>query len=285
MKAWINGITAQAITIQDRGLAYGDGFFTTLLVKQHTPIHWTAHWQRLDLSAQRLGFPKLDPSILWSQLTLALAEANDGLNVIKIIITRGVGGQGYTPPHLEDTHPNILIQLLPFPMPGLPKNSQAWPEFQLKVVLSQIQLSHQTHLLAGLKHLNRLENVLARQALPTFCEEAVMMDEQQQVISGTQANLVVLKNQVLYTPDLGRSGVQGTFLTALAQYAMSIGYQFKVKSLCWEDLITADELWMCNAVRGVMPIIQLEQQSFNIQQGQKVNQQIQTLLWEAACKN
>jgi len=292
MKTWVNGIETDQISLQDRGLAYGDGFFTTLLAKGTTPIHWSAHWARLALSAKRLGFPPLNEATLWTQLKTALAgsvgshNAQHDLSVMKIIITRGQGGQGYLPPSLENTQPNIIFQHLPFPGQFSAKNAQAWPEFQLKLGWSEIVLGHQTSVLVGLKHLNRLENVLARQRMPTDCDDVLMIDEEGWVISSTQANLVLLKQKVLYTPDLSRAGVKGTFLTALLNHATDFGYEVKITPLNRADVCQADEIWLCNAVRGLMPVMQLEQQSFTIEQGQRMNQIIQTRLWEATqCKN
>ena len=192
--------------------------------------------------------------------------------VIKILVTRGEGGAGYQPLSAEQSQPNVWITTLPYPTKGAEKraledglkddfngqnslkNHQAWWFFGLKSTVSEVVLAQQP-LLAGIKHLNRLENVLARQALADSAfQEAVMCDGNGQLVCGTQSNLVIRLNDEWLTPDLSQAGVLGTCLRSLPEVMRAQGESLRVAALSLEDLAEAEEMFFCNAVRGIMPV-------------------------------
>lgn len=166
-----------ALPLNDRGLAYGDGVFETVLVRDGTPLLWDAHLARLTRGCERLGFPapqrdELDP---------LPARAPAGLSVLKLIVTRGSGGRGYMAP--ADPEPRLLVQHLPF----APAESR-WRE-GVRVRHCALRLGIQPRL-AGLKHLNRLENVLARDEWsdPDIAE-GLLCDSEGRIIEATCMNL------------------------------------------------------------------------------------------------
>ena len=254
---WVNGEPTVALPLCDRGLQYGDGFFTTALSVNHQLCHAAAHWKRLQQHAERLHFPTINWSQLknWTHQALAAAPK---VAVVKIILTRGCGGRGYAPP--EAAQPHFIVQVS-----GYPASQEAlqdwenWHFFQNPADISAIVLQTRwgvNSALAGMKHLNRLENVLARQELAameeTF-EEGVMLNERERVISGTQSNLVLYRAGLWWTPRLGDSGVVGTTLQGLK----TILPIHELMNIYLDDLKKAESLFVCNAVRGVWAVREL----------------------------
>lgn len=289
-QAWRNGEPLPDANL-DRALMYGDGFFTSLLLVEGRIANWAAHQARLLQSQQRLGFPELNWVALFSDLkALVASRPPQALEVVKVLVTRGLGGRGYQPP--EAARPVVYLQRLPFPdtqaTSALMVDSKHWPLFELFLTVSPVEAARQSQL-AGLKHLNRLDNVLARQALAdTDFDEAIMLDGAGAVIGATQANLVVLQNGRLLTPDLTHSGVKGTCLqslnTALAQAGLDT--QVEEASLTLQACLEAESIFCCNGIRGIMPVKQFQtrdlatepvqaiaQAWFNWQQGQLTDPQ------------
>lgn len=265
---WLNG-KALELSQLDRGLLYGDGFFTTILLVQGQISNWHAHWQRLETSAKRLGFSQLSESILLTNLKEAIIGRQEILerSVAKIIVTRGEGGRGYQPP--EHPTPNIYIQLLPYPDTTNAdwiesELNGSWPIFVQQVTWSRINCAS-TPSLAGIKHLNRLENVLAQQQLqPLRFSEAVMQDIEGGCISGTQAGLALVQGDSIVFADTSCSGVKSTGLELLQ--SAGHGYAMETNKITRQQLLAADEIFLCNAIRGVMPVVSLDEKHFPIQQ-------------------
>lgn len=261
--------------LMDRGLLYGDGFFTTLLVENGQIANWSAHWWRLKNSAQRLKFPVLSETEVRHQLAklLPTLDSQQTHHVVKILVTRGQGGKGYQP--LAMPQPAIYVQALPFPHYAT-KNSQAWPLFTVKMKLSSVRYGQQP-LLAGLKHCNRLENVLAREALlSTEFDEALMLGQAGQVVSASQSNLVLIKGRNLTTPELSDNGVLGTCLSNLPKVLSMddclANWRWQIRAVALEEVYQADEIFCCNAVRGVMPVTQFESQAYSTTKGHQIAQ-------------
>ena len=254
---WVNGEPTEALPLCDRGLQYGDGFFTTALSVNHQLCHAQAHWQRLKQHAERLYFPALDWSQLqsWTDQALAAAPATLKVAVVKMILTRGCGGRGYAPPEIAQT--NFIVQISDYPASEeTMRDWENWDFFQNPAEISATVLQTRwgvSSALAGMKHLNRLENVLARQELaamePTF-EEGVMLNERDRVVSGTQSNLVLYRAGLWWTPSLEHSGVAGTTLQGLK----AILPIHELMNIHLDDLKMAESLFVCNAVRGVWAV-------------------------------
>jgi len=270
MQTWVNGKLQTKLSVKDRGVQYGDGFFTTMLVMQDTLYNWSAHWWRLQESAARLGFPALEESIIRAEIQAVLDEFIELQSIqkhpniqhenqqaclnplaVKLIITRGEGGKGYQAP--LSVNPTRIIQIT-----GHPSFEQAvdFSVFQAPIELGVCQtLCAIQPQLAGLKHLNRLENVLARnELLVSNVTEAIMLNAHSEMVCATQANLFLIKGQQLMTPLLVNSGVAGTTRYQMPKIAQVCGLDYHEQTLTLEDLQSADELFLTNALRGIMPI-------------------------------
>ncbi len=246
---------------------YGDGFFTTMLCYQQRLTNWSAHWHRLHTSAQRLGFPALDQQQVLSQLAPALAESEESA-VIKLVITRGQGS-GYAPPTAISYH-DLNFIVVRSPAPAYSHTSRSG----LKLILCKTPVSSNP-VLAGIKHLNRLDNVLARaEVVKAGADEGVMLDAAGLLVSGTQSNLVLVKGKHLMTPRLDSAGVSGTCLASLPQALKQagFGYQWQQAQLTLADLDQADAAFMCNAVRGVQAVQSFQSRNFNLKLIQPINQ-------------
>ncbi len=260
----INGVERSTISAVDRGLMYGDGLFETIKLVKGEPQNWSLHLQRLSRGAERLGITMPDGELLLSELralskarvrpqTMPLVGARPQLQVrgqpqalAKIVLTRGVGGRGYYPQKLQPTR---IIQL--FPWPELPVENACGG---VRVRICQLQLAHQPAL-AGLKHLNRLENVIARgEWEDAEIAEGLMQDQQGNFIEGTMSNLFVVKDHVLYTDPLQQCGVAGVMREHIIELAQQQGIGVQLQQINQASIETADELFLCNAVIGIWPI-------------------------------
>lgn len=281
--SWYNGqpLTEKQLCFDggllDRGLQYGDGFFTTLFLLDGEVVNWPAHLKRIQQSAERLKFQSLNLTKLiedFSCFVGSLVDSNEAASermALKILVTRGFGGKGYQPAKKNQESANWIFQAMPCPSVGgvafeslieskethsLDDVHPAWQIFPQKLTLSDVCYGQQP-LLAGLKHLNRLENVLARQALiETSFDEAVMCNLSGECVSATQSNLLWICENTIYTPELTLCGVSGTTLPVVLDLAKSQGYQVQVGRFHLDVLNQAEEILLCNALRGVMPVTQ-----------------------------
>ena len=239
--ALIDGHPATELPIADRGWHYGDGVFRTLRVHAGRAQAWPAHWQRLARDCQRLYLPPPDQRELRADLERLFADGGDG--VAKIIVTRGAGGRGYAPPE----PPRIRRAVLRYPLPDAAGQA-------LTVGVSSLRLGRNPAL-AGVKHLNRLEQVLARrEAVAAGWDEALMRDERGQVICGNMSNLFLVRGQELHTPELTHAGVIGATRQRLRAAAHAAGVVCRETTVSLNDCIAADELFLCNSVFGVRAI-------------------------------
>jgi 4-amino-4-deoxychorismate lyase len=230
-----------ALDPHDRGLAYGDGVFETILIHRGAPVWWDAHLARLRRGCATLGIASLDPGFLRRECD-ALAT-NCARGVFKVIVTRGVGERGYAPP--SDAPPTIVLSLLNAP-PLAPRNG-------LNLRWCDTRLAIQPRL-AGIKHLNRLEQVLARtEWSDAAIHEGLQCDTAGRVVSATSANLFVLRDGRWLTPPVADCGIAGVCRGwILAQVAESVEAM-----LTRVDVESADAVVLCNAVRGILPVAAL----------------------------
>ena len=246
---WINGETTTTIALTDRGLHYGDGLFTTLAIRHGEPLLWSHHWQRLLAGCHQLQIPPPAPQPLLQALRqLAVGRSRA---VVKLILTRGSGGRGYLPP-LSVTISRIVAC---YPWPNYPVTN--WRD-GVRLHWCRTRVGRSSPALAGLKHLNRLEQVIARAEWrdPTLAE-GVMCDQQGRVIEGTMSNLLLLRGDELLTPSLQQSGVRGVMRDQLLQLATTLGLTIRKQSLLPSALLSGDELMICNSVIGLWPVREL----------------------------
>jgi 4-amino-4-deoxychorismate lyase len=245
----INGVASTQLDARDRGLHYGDGVFTTLRVRAGAAVLWPAHVARLQAGCERLRIAPLDVTQLGSEVARACAGAARG--VLKIIITRGVGGRGYAPPH--DSVPTRIVAL--YPWPDFPE--QNW-HAGVAVRVNSTRLAR-SPALAGIKHLNRLEQVLARAEWnDAAIAEGLMLDEFDQVIEATAANVFAVRAGAVLTPTLGTCGVAGVMRAEIMALVHAVGQPVRECSLSLDDVRHADEIFLTNSVIGVWPVRELD---------------------------
>lgn len=251
MKMLINGSSNTAISVMDRGFLYGDGAFETLIVIDGKPILLPQHLARLQAACQLLKI-SFDANLARDEL-LGLSKHALGRQVAKIIITRGEGGRGYKP-DLKTT-PTRIIQLFDPISPSLIENEET---SGLCITVCQHRLS-QSVALAGVKHLNRLDQVLASAELEEGFDEGLCLDIEGNVIEGTKSNLLVFNNGVVSSPDLSLSGVKGIMLLEMSKLLAREDHPIQIRKLTIDDVLEADEVILCNSVFGVSPVIKLVQ--------------------------
>lgn len=246
----INGNFNQAISPFDRGFAYGDGVFRTIKMVGGLPQHWPQHYQKLvaDCAAINIVCPSAELLMSdLSQLFLADSETENHAAVAKIIITRGEGNRGYTPPAI--TAPTRVV--LKSDLPDYPESRFS---DGVTLMVCETRLAAQPKL-AGIKHLNRLENVLARMEWhnPDIAE-GIMLDMQANVIECTAANIFARFGDVLLTPDLRQCGVAGITRQRVLDLAPALSLKASVEAFNLEKLYQADEVVICSSLYGAWQV-------------------------------
>lgn len=244
MQAWVDGVGADVLALNNRGLAYGDGLFETVAVSAGRPSLLSHHLDRLALGCQRLSIDA-DVDLVREELCRYAAMMGDG--VLKLILTRGDSPRGYAVS--AGVAPRRILQGSPVPVYPV-----EYAEQGVRLFECQTRLAEQP-LLAGLKHLNRLEQVLARSEWQgAEYAEGLMRDVSGRVIEGVYSNLFLILDGQLITADLSRCGVAGVMRAALLQAVPREGIAVQVKDVSLDDLAQADELFLCNSVYGVWPV-------------------------------
>ncbi|QKE62896.1 aminodeoxychorismate lyase [Aquipseudomonas campi] len=248
MLSWVDGQPATQLSILDRGLAYGDGLFETIAVQRGQPRLLARHLARLQQGAQRLSLA-LDLQVVQAELLAFCAELGEG--VAKLIVTRGEGLRGYAPP--QPTRPCRVLLGNPAPVYPPVHAEQGVCLFPCVTRLAEQPL------LAGLKHLNRLEQVLARAEWqdPAYAE-GLMCDSSGRVIEGVYSNLFLCRDGQLLTADLSRCGVAGVMRAEVLAQAEALGIVVHIRDISRAELLAADEVFLCNSLYGIWPVRELQ---------------------------
>lgn len=236
---------ADAGIAASRALHYGDGVFRTVLYWRGEPLDWQSHCDKLVADCAALALDAPDSQRLREEVAAAAAGAESA--VIKIIVAREAGGRGYRG---ASRLAERWVIAYPPPVAG------AEAREGIRVDLADVRLAAQP-LLAGVKHLNRLEQVLASRDWPDGIDERLLRDEQGQLICGTRSNLFCVVGDRLLTPALDRCGVAGIMRGRLIGLARAQGIDVLIAALTSEALARADEAFVCNAVIGLWPIREL----------------------------
>lgn len=237
----VNGIEQNHIDIENRGLAYGDGLFTTAKIFNGNIQYLSAHIKRLFIGCEKLGITPPSQSALIKQLTDVANKYS--LAVLKVMITANSGGRGYA--RAKDIGHDLIIMVHEHPCHY---DEMARTGIKLGVSKQHMGLNP---MLAGLKHLNRLEQVLLREELSTRSEDDLIVTNiNHEVIEATSANLFFYLDNKLHTPDLSQSGVNGIMRqTILQHYPETI-----VKPFTLYDLAKVQAMFICNCVMGIIPV-------------------------------
>lgn len=253
----INGHREDGVPPFDRGLAYGDGVFRTLPVCSGNAHCWPRHYRKLCEDCKSLGIVCPPEDVLATDIEMLVSEGEDA--TIKIIITRGEGARGYAVPALSQ--PMRLVIKTPAQSYASGNASEG-----IKLHLCQLRLSHQPRL-AGVKHLNRLENVLARMEwVDPEITDGLLLDVAGNVIECTMSNVIIRSGNTLLTPNLGQCGVAGVTRARILEFAPYFGYQPQVADISLEQLLDADEVLICNSLYGAWQVRALGEDNWELGQ-------------------
>lgn len=253
MIAWVNGQPASRLSVADRGLAYGDGVFETMRVEKGKVARLELHLARLSLGCQRLHIP-IDVPQLADEIRRFCRQVETQATC-KLIVTRGVGQRGYAAPN--NVQPQRVLQLSELP---------AWPSQNtqqgVRLFACQTRLSRQP-LLAGIKHLNRLEQVMARAEWQgDDFAEGLMLDTQGYITDCVFSNIFFVQQDVLITPCLNHCGVAGVMRRAIMSKAQELGVACQESKVKLEQLADMDEVFTSNSLYGIWPVRSYQQLSW-----------------------
>ncbi|OHX13221.1 aminodeoxychorismate lyase [Chromobacterium sphagni] len=248
MAMLVNGLPAEVVSARDRGLSYGDGVFRTMQLRDGRPRLWRWQYARLADDAARLSLQLPDEQLLLDELA-ALGRGH-ALAVGKITLTRGAGARGYA--MAAAGAPTRIVAAAPW---------QGYPEEQgrdgVHVRWCELKLSLQPRL-AGIKHLNRLESVLARSEWDDpAIQEGLLLDQDGWLAEGTMSNVYLLRDRQVLTPRLDRCGVNGAVRDWLTENVSQFGLEFIESRLSAADLIDADAVFLSNSLMGLWPVARL----------------------------
>ena len=244
MHSWVDGQPEHSVPLQDRGLAYGDGVFETIAVRGGQPVLLDRHLQRLEEGCRRLALVA-DQALVRSEVLAYAAALENG--VLKLILTRGDSLRGY------GANPGAAVRRI---LQGNPPATYppAYATDGIRLFACATRLAEQP-LLAGLKHLNRLEQVIARaEWQDTEHAEGLMLDTSGRVIEGVFSNVFLVRNGLLLTANLTRCGVAGVMRAEILAQAHGLGIPVAVADINLEQLQQADEVFVCNSVYGIWPV-------------------------------
>ena len=244
----VDGVPSASVPADDRGFLYGDGVFRTLRMVAGKPLWWLEQIAKLSEDASRIGLAAPDPAVLSGDLQHLPAQLSDG--VLKLILTRGSGPRGYQPPAAQSVRRLVVFDATPV---SSQQSSDLW------VRICSLRLGWQPRL-AGIKHLNRLENVLARSewSAPDI-HEGLLLDHAERVISGVMSNLFIWHCNRLLTPRLDQCGVAGVTRGRLLRLAREQGVDVEETDLNMQAVLEADEVMLTNSVMGLRRVARLEE--------------------------
>ncbi|SEO52446.1 aminodeoxychorismate lyase [Aquisalimonas asiatica] len=246
----VDGAPCDHLPVDDRGLQFGDGLFETIAIVSGRPCLLERHLARLVRGAEALSLPAPDLERITADVT-RLATAGPGCGVVKVVWTAGSGGRGYARP--DPVTPRRIVSRHPAPQ----HPASHWSD-GITACLVTVPLARQPHL-AGIKHLNRLEQTLARaQWQGAGVAEGLMCDEGGRFIEGTMSNLFVVHGGCVVTPRLDECGIAGVMREAIMDKLAADGAPATEGEVTLETLQEATEVFVCNSVNGVWPVRRID---------------------------
>jgi len=267
LECLVNGEISTFVTVTNRGLNYADGLFETLVIRNGRPVRWQAHMDRLGAGCERLGMSMPPQAVLLREVQTVSTGMADA--VVKIVLVRDGEERGYLP--ARDSSSTRIVSAHLFP--------EGAAEFARKGVRTRIcDLRYAIQpALGGIKHLNRLEQVLASAELRDMgAEEGILLDPEDHIISAVSANIFLVVEDRLLTPRLDRCGVRGV---VRASILAGFTARCEQRRLLVDMFQEADEVFICNSVRGIVPVTAIDDQEFEIG---LVTRELQTWLQEGA---
>ncbi|MDH5649264.1 MAG: aminodeoxychorismate lyase [Gammaproteobacteria bacterium] len=249
LRTRVNYRDADSVTIYDRGLQFGDGLFETIAVREELPLLWLLHWARLQRGCGLLGIQPPEEQRLTEEIKSLCQGVDKG--IVKLVLTRGNSSRGYALD--KKALPNLVLYLFSWP-----ENIEARRAQGAHLRLCRTRLASGSFL-AGVKHLNRLEQVLAKAELAGEQEEGLMLNTAGDVVEGVSTNVFALIGDRLQTPDLSGCGVQGVMREHILMSAPELGIDVRITTLTPGDLIRAHEVFLTNSIIGIWPVKQFQQ--------------------------
>ena len=248
---WVNGEVQDYIHVSDRGLQYGDGFFETILISGKSLPYWDFHLKRIKDTQRRLNF-NLDYQLLLQIISKVLKEISisslSDFHVLKLIFTRAFGGKAYSPIGADgSTIIAIARTFLPLDVKTVNTGVYVAPcQFVLPM----------NSAIAGMKLLNSINYVLASFELTEEnIFEGLLCDKYGNYIEGTKTNIWFISGERITTPSLEHAGVAGVMRSyLLSNLKKYIDFDIRIKNINQELLLEADEMFLTNAVLGVVPV-------------------------------
>lgn len=241
----INGREQESLPASDRAIQFGDGCFTTACILDGTVMLLAAHLRRLLVACTTLLIAFDDWGALEREMTMLAAGHSRA--VLKVIISRGSGGRGYSGMNCHESSRILSVS-------AYPQHYDCWRKQGISLALSPVRLGRNP-LLAGIKHLNRLEQVLIRSHLEqTDADEALVLDSEGWVTECCAANLFWRKDNVVYTPRLDQAGVNGIMRQFCIRKLAQSSFQVVETNAREEALRHADEVVVCNALMPIVPV-------------------------------
>ncbi len=252
-RSLVNGTPADKISLTDRGIQYGDGVFRTMLVADGQVVDMAAQLDKLYADANRLGIKGISPETLRDDIHKLLDQCQ-GFSALKIILTRGNSNRGYVyDPKADATRIVSIFELSDVP------NSYWTKGVDLFVCTTRLG---KNAALSGIKHLNRLEQVLARNEFGNEFQEGLMLDTDNQVISGTMSNIYFVSNGSITTPSLELSGVRGFMLDKIQTCAGESGLSLNTGHIHLQQIDAAEEVFVSNSLIGIWPVRSIGQKQW-----------------------
>ncbi len=249
-RVWVNGRAGREVSVLERGLHFGDGLFETIACVGGRARFLELHLQRLAAGCARLGLAAPDEAILRAEVQQLAAPSARA--IIKVLLTRGAAAsRGYALTGSEAPTRISLRYAWPPEDPELAREG-------VRVRIAALRLG-ENPALAGLKHCNRLEQVLARREwTDSAIAEALMFSSSGALICGTMSNVFLVRDGRLYTPRVDRCGVAGIMRQVVLTAAADAGIAAEERVLDLSDLQAADEVFLTNALIGIRPVRELD---------------------------
>lgn len=251
----VNGELSDTLSIYDRGLQFGDGLFETIACVEGEFPFWGQHMQRLAEGCERLGIGTPDYMKLLSEARQV--SAGQARAIVKIMITRGTSQRGYAYDHAMQANRVVIAN------PWLPLPVAYWTK-GVTITWCRTALAQQP-LLAGIKHLNRLEQVLARAELHgRDVQEGLVCDTAGLVIEATAHNVFLVKDNEFVTPSLAKAGVAGIMRETVLAWLMQHGYKINITDVTPDAVRSSDALFLCNSLHGIWPVCRCDETLYTV---------------------
>jgi len=252
---WIDGIASEPAAPLDRGLEFGDGLFETMAVLNGRVRLLDRHLDRLAAGCARLGIKPPSRDLLRAEI-IAAARA-PGTAVLKLVLTRGDGGLGYAVDESRLSRRYLVAA-------PLRRRAPSALERGVRVATLPTPMAIQPRL-AGIKHLNRLEQVLFRQDVAALgVDEGLVADPEGRLVCGSMSNVFLLLNGTLTTPALHRCGIDGVMRGALLAVCARLGIAVAVRDVMLSECVGASEGFLTNALIGLWPIGEFDGRALSV---------------------